>query len=83
MDDAVASGRKILREHSGIQMWQEYIDGPHRGRGPLLRYFVGRLDEPPQSFIAPHDAFDHFQKLTGVPAARPLPSPKPRRRRSP
>jgi hypothetical protein len=80
MDDAVTSGRKILREHGDVLMWQEYVDGPHRGAAPLLRYFVGQLQESPKVFTTPHDAFDHFQKLSGAPSSRPLPSPKPRHR---
>ena len=82
MDDTLASGRKILREHDGVLMWQEYVDGPHKGARPLLRYFVGQLHEPPKSFTTPHDAFEHFQKLTGAPSSRsiPPPLPKPRRR---
>jgi len=81
MDDVIPSGRKILREDGGVLMWQEYVDGPHKGARPLLRYFVGQLGEPSKSFTTPHDAFEHFQNLTGAPSSRPpSPSPKPRRR---
>jgi hypothetical protein len=78
MDDEAVSGRKLLREHGNVQMWQEYIAGPHRDTGQLLRYFVARSGEPPKSFAAPHDAFAHFQKLTNAPTSprRPPPSPK-------
>ncbi len=78
MDDATVAGRKVLRQEGDVQMWQEYIDGPHRDTGPLLRYFVGRTGSPPKTFNAPHHAWDYFQQLTGAPASRPeLPKRRP------
>jgi hypothetical protein len=68
-DEDVSSGRKLLREHGNVQMWQEYVEGPHRDTGVLLRYFVGRPTEAPKLFAAPAQAFDHFQKLSGAPTS--------------
>lgn len=82
MEDEVVSGRKILREDGNVQMWQEYVDGPHRDTGQLLRYFVRRSGEPPKSFTAPHLAFEHFRKLTGAPASKVNHSPSPKARPS-
>lgn len=80
MDETDASGRKVLRQEGDVQMWQEYIAGPHRDTGQLLRYFVGRTAGPAKSFSAPHHAWDHFRKITGAAASRPElpPAPKPR-----
>jgi hypothetical protein len=80
MDDATIPGRKLLKQEGDVQMWQEYIDGPHRDTGQLLRYFVGRPTSPPKSFDAPHHAWDYFRKLTGAPASRPDAAPAPKRR---
>lgn len=80
MDDTAAPGRKLLRQEGDVQMWQEYVDGPHKDTGQLLRYFVGRTAGPPKSFSAPHHAWDHFQKLTGGTASRPASSLAAKRR---
>jgi hypothetical protein len=77
-EDGAVSGRKLLRTHGNVQMWQEYIAGPHRDTGQLLRYFVARSGEPPKSFTTPQDAFGHFRKLSGAPTFPPAP-PKTRR----
>ena len=78
MDDETVTGRKLLREHGNIQMWQESVAGPHRDTGQLLRYFVGRSNERPKVFTAPGDAYDYFQNLSGAPKSprRPEPSGK-------
>ncbi|MGH6927457.1 MAG: hypothetical protein ACREEV_03990 [Dongiaceae bacterium] len=68
-DDEAVSGRKLLREHGNVQMWQECSAGPHPGTGQLLRYFVGRSDDRPKVFAVPHDAFDYFQRLSGAPTS--------------
>jgi hypothetical protein len=78
MDDEPTAGRKLLREQGDVRMWQEYIAGPHHGTGQLLRYFVGRSNEPAQVFTTPHLAFEHFQKLSGAPTRKPGP-PSPKR----
>jgi hypothetical protein len=70
MDDTDAPGRKVLRQEGDVLMWQEYIEGPHKDTGQLLRYFVGRATGPAQSFNAPHHAWDHFRKLTGAAESR-------------
>jgi hypothetical protein len=67
-DDEITSGRRLLREHGNVRMWLEYVAGPHRDTGQLLRYFVGRSNETPALFTAPCHAFHHFQKLTAVDA---------------
>jgi hypothetical protein len=76
MDDTESPGRKILRQEGDVQMWQEYVEGPHKDTGQLLRYFVGR----PKLFNTPHHAWDHFRKLTGVAETRPDPGPAAKRR---
>ena len=53
MDDTDAPGRKVLRQEGDVLMWQEYIEGPHKDTGQLLRYFVGRSAGPSKSFSAP------------------------------
>jgi hypothetical protein len=69
-DDEIApGGRKLLRQHGNIQMWQEYTAWPHRGSGQLFRYFVGRPDERPKVFAVPFDAFDYFQRVSGAPTS--------------
>lgn len=80
MDDTDVPGRKILRQEGDVLMWQEYIDGPHRDTGQLLRYFVGRSQGPSKSFNTPHHAFDHFRKVTGAPEGRPEMPAAPKRR---
>jgi hypothetical protein len=74
MEDEQQSGRKVLREQGEVRMWQEFMPGPHRDTGQLLRYFVGRSGGAPKQFSTPHDAFNHFQKLTGAPAFPRRPS---------
>jgi hypothetical protein len=68
-DEEVVAGRKLLRAHANVQMWQEYVDGPHPDTGQLLRYFVGRAAEQPKAFAAPGQAFAHFQQLSGAPTS--------------
>ena len=75
MDDEAASGRRLLREHGNVRMWQEYIAGPHRDTGQLLRYFVARSGEPPTSFATPRHAFDYFQRMSGAPMSPRLSPP--------
>jgi hypothetical protein len=80
MDDTDSRGRKILRQEGDVLMWQEYIDGPHRDTGQLLRYFVGRAQGPSKSFTAPHHAFDHFRQITGTAEGRAKAPAAPKRR---
>ena len=80
MDDTDSPGRKVLRQEGDVLMWQEYIEGPHKDTGQLLRYFVGRTAGPSKSFSAPHHAWDHFRKLTGAPETRPNLPPAAKRR---
>jgi hypothetical protein len=68
-DEEIVSGRKLLREHGNVQMWQEYSAGPHPSTGQLLRYFVARSDDRPKVFNVPRDAFDYFQRLSGAPTS--------------
>jgi hypothetical protein len=79
MADEQTQARKILREYGSVQMWQEYIAGPHRRQ--VLRYFVARQGQHAAEFTAPHLAFAHFQELTGAPTSAPTP-PAPQKRRS-
>lgn len=78
MDETDVPGRKVLRQEGDVMMWQEYINGPHRDTGQLLRYFVGRQSGPAKSFNAPHLAWEHFQQVTGVRPARPAAATKRR-----
>jgi hypothetical protein len=80
MSDTDVPGRKVLRQEGDVQMWQEYIDGPHKDTGQLLRYFVGKSTGPARSFNTPHHAWDHFRKLTGIAETRPEASSAARRR---
>ena len=80
MDETEFPSRKILKQEGDIQMWQEYVDGPHRDTGQLLRYFVGRAQGPSKLFTAPHHAWEYFQQITGVRPARPAARPAPKRR---
>jgi hypothetical protein len=57
MDDTDAPGRKVLRQEGDVLMWQEYIEGPHKDTGQLLRYFVGRSAGPSKSFSASYGTF--------------------------
>jgi hypothetical protein len=69
-DDEIApGGRKLLREHGNVQMWQEYMDWPNSRTGQLFRYSVGRPDERPKVFAVPFDAFDYFQRVSGAPTS--------------
>jgi hypothetical protein len=77
-DEPVITGRKILREDGNVQMWQELVAGPHRSQ--VLRYYLGRSGERGAEFTAPHLAFHHFQKLTGVAASPPARSIPPKRK---
>jgi hypothetical protein len=65
MTDADTHGRKILKQQGNVQMSQESFESP-RGR-PAFRYFVGLTEDPMKSFDKPHDARDHFQRLTNLP----------------
>ncbi|MGH6962452.1 MAG: hypothetical protein ACREE7_18385 [Dongiaceae bacterium] len=68
MTDADTHGRKILKQQGNVQMSQESFESP-RGR-LAFRYFVGLTEGPVRSFDKPHDAWDHFQRLTNLPATR-------------
>ena len=69
-DDEIApGGRKLLREHGNVQMWQEFMAWPKSRDGQTFRYFVGRPDERPKVFAIPYDAFDYFQRLSGAPTS--------------
>jgi hypothetical protein len=46
----------------------------------VLRYYLGRSGERGAEFTAPHLAFHHFQKLTGVAASPPARSIPPKRK---
>jgi hypothetical protein len=65
MTDADTHGRKILKQQGNVQMSQESFESP-RGR-LAFRYFVGLTEGPVRSFDKPHDAWDHFQRLTNLP----------------
>ena len=65
MTDADTHGRKILKQQGNVQMSQESFESP-RGR-LAFRYFVGLTEGPVRSFDKPHDAWDHFQRLTSLP----------------
>jgi hypothetical protein len=65
MTDADMRGRKLLKQTGNVQMSQESFEAP-RGH-QSFRYFVGLTEGPARSFDTPHDAWDHFQKLTNGP----------------
>jgi len=68
MTDADIRGRKILKQQGNVQMSQESFESP-RGR-LAFRYFVGLTEGPLRSFDKPHDAWDHFQRLTNLPTTQ-------------
>jgi hypothetical protein len=69
MTDADTHGRRILKQQGNVQMSQESFESP-RGR-LAFRYFVGLTEGPVRSFDKPHDAWDHFQRLTNLPTTLP------------
>jgi hypothetical protein len=88
--------RRLLRALGGVEMWHiDYGKTPGRG-GSAIRYLV-KHEAGERTFERPHEAWRHFQELTGAPDrdTRPAPAPidaalelsrKPRpsgRRRSP
>lgn len=68
--------RRLLRTLDGVEMWH-IEDGKKRGHGvPVIRYVVkGSGNE--SAFDRPHEAWRHFQQLTGAPERDTRPEPPP------
>jgi len=81
MADAVVPGRKILKQEGDVQMWQEDVVNPRRDHGRLIHYFVGTSRSAPKAFDKPHDAWEYFRQLTGVPEPKSNQGQLTRRRR--
>lgn len=78
MDKArpLVPGRRLLRALRGVEMWH-IEDGRKSGQGtPAVHYSVkqnGREDR----FERPHEAWQHFQQLTGARDRDTRPEPPP------
>jgi hypothetical protein len=68
---AAPGGRKILRRNGDIEMWQTEATRLPSQRGRVVRYFVGTAGGDVRSFDRPHQAWEYFQQITGVPAEPP------------
>src|SRR6185295_11688862 len=65
--------RRLLRTLEGVEMWH-IEDGGRRGQG--IRYLVKHTDSV-RTFERPHEAWRHFQQLTGAPERDIRPDPPP------
>jgi len=81
MVDETVPGRKILKQEGDVQMWQEDVVSRRRDHGRSIHYFVGTPRSAPKSFDRPHDAWEYFRQLTGVPERKPNQGPPASRRR--
>jgi hypothetical protein len=66
-------GRRLLRRLEGVEMW--HIEGSEK-RGQGIRYLVKHSDSE-HTFERPHEAWRHFQQLTGAPERDVRPDPPP------
>jgi hypothetical protein len=65
--------RKILREQSGVQMWQ--IEEVRRGQKWPTIYYEVSCAGTAKTFSRPHEAWEYFRTLTDAPDAAPEPPP--------
>jgi len=68
--------RRLLRTIGGVELWH-IEDGKKRGQGISAVHYSVKHDGNENTFERPHEAWQHFQQLTGAQNRDTRPEPPP------